>query len=744
MQFAGRRKPALLCIVPPYSILEPPAGMGYLLAYARRNGCTEFDFQDFRLGVPEAYAPTYYHTGLFGESFVMDIPDLPLLLNILRNFEDQHDLLAGMSPIAERYCHERGMRTAYIERYLRCMDNYLTHVVGQLNDVRFVGLSTWTSNFLSTLLFAAHLKRLPKPPAVVLGGPQVTESRSSAALALRSRLADAIVVGEGEAALLELYSSSDGNWCRNGAPPPGTAVLGSDGNVLYGPPRQLLRSEQIPVPTFDQMPLMSYQDEGQLSVPFHLSRGCTDRCVFCSEWKFWERFRPGDVLQTIEGIKVLKAEYGAEYITFTDSLVNGHPARLRQFAECLIDQNMNIRWDGFMRANMNLETAQLLKRSGCESVFVGIESMSNETLALMKKRRTEENNVSALHAFLQAGIHVVAGLIPGFPKDDRTAFRHTAARLRELQQSYRGLLRVNSEPFMVSPGQPLYSRLDEFGLAGNPWDEQTIEIAPQYSDITRQVLCTIDGSNQGVERIGRLRIAEALESDAAIREDSFDYKGDELLTVSSFDFEYVRRGWFIARLKSDSGAIFALILTEGEKEKIENAELDGEAEWDGLNGSCQSRGILDAVAGRHLVSPSDDPRFVTGGYFRSESPETTYRLSPLVVARVGDSSLKGRLLIVEYFTLSWMLLPPWQIQLIEILRQGPLTVDAIRQTLLNEAKRSVSETALKRALQALADKGMVLMTRNPDETDEQIANKAEAAFYGQPPQRIPESTIGGQ
>src|SRR5262249_42673360 len=161
----------------------------------------------------------------------------------------------------------------------------------------------------------------------------------------------------------------------------------------------------------------------------------------------------------------------------------------------------------------------------------------------------------------------------GFPNDDRTAFRHTVARLRGLQQSYRGMLRVNSEPFVLSPGQPLYGRLGEFGLAGKPWDEQTIEIAPHYGDITSRVFCTIEGSNQGLERIGRLRIAETMESDAAIREDSFDYKGDELLTVSSFEFEHLCHGWFAARLKSNSGSIFALILTEKEKNKIENDQF---------------------------------------------------------------------------------------------------------------------------------------------------------------------------
>ena len=47
--------------------------------------------------------------------------------------------------------------------------------------------------------------------------------------------------------------------------------------------------------------------------------------------------------------------------------------------------------------------------------------MSDETLALMNKRRTEADNFKALEAILDAGIFVRAGLIPGFPATRATA-----------------------------------------------------------------------------------------------------------------------------------------------------------------------------------------------------------------------------------------------------------------------------------------------------------------------------------
>src|ERR1051326_8799399 len=705
MSSRGASKPALLCIVPPYTTNEPPASAAYLLAFARNCGCDDFGFLDLRLGVPDAYAPTYYHTGIFGECYVMDIPDLPLVLRLLSNFDSGADLLDGLSAETAPYCLDRGIPAPYVEQYLRCLDAYLKHAAGRCAGVRLIGFSTWTSNYLSTLLFAAHLKRLPNPPAIVLGGPQVTESRASTALALRSRLADVVAHGEGEATLLDIYSHIEPDGTLRHGPLPGTAVL-AGGDVVYGPKRRLLQSHDVPVPVFDQMPLRSYHEDGSRSVPYHLSRGCTDRCVFCSEWKFWERFRPGEALSTIDGIKKLQKDYRVEEISFTDSLLNGHPRQLRQFAEGLLSAGVEVRWNGFMRANMDVETARLLKRAGCDGVFVGVESMSNETLALMKKRRTEEHNVSALHAFLQAGISVTAGLIPGFPKDERVAFIHTAERLRELQRSYRGLLSVNVEPFIVSPGQPLFASLDTFGLRGVPWDERVLEIAPKYRDITQAMFCTVEGSNQGIERIGRLRIAESIESDEMVRTDPFHYQGDETLSSAEFEFSHLREGWFLARLKGPAAWIYALILNEQEKNEIEAATV-GDV-WGDTPEAAALRRTLARIARAHIVKPAQLPTPPEGGYVSDRPAATCYRLSPFVIARAANARTGRRIFVADFVDAMWLLVAPWQGRLIGLLERRGGTI-AQAQAVLRRSRAAVGPGRCAAAIKALVEDGMVLV-----------------------------------
>jgi hypothetical protein len=412
-------------------------------------------------------------------------------------------------------------------------------------------------------------------------------------------------------------------------------------------------------------------------------------------------------LDTIEGVKKLQKDYGAEYVSFTDSLLNGHPARLRQFADSLLHERIDLRWDGFMRANMDIETARLLKRAGCDNVFVGIESMSNETLALMKKRRTEEHNLGALEAFLQAGIHVIAGVIPGFPKDERKAFLHTSERLRSLQQTHAGLLRINAEPFVVSPGQPLFASLEDFGLRGVLWEQEILDIAPRYRAITERIFCTVEGSNQGIERVGRLRIAESMESDESERIDSFDYKGDEIPGGSKLEFEYLHAGWFLARIKSSAAWIYAVILTEREKESLER-EMPDEF-WGDSPAAVSIRSKLSQIAAGHLVGPAQLPRLPKGGYFRDRSSSTAYRLSPYVIARAGGWRAGYRVFAVDFYDLSWKLLPPWQGKLIQILDSGFYTEETAQKT-LGGAGYDVKSSRCVSALQVLTEEGFVLVT----------------------------------
>src|SRR5438552_2722897 len=112
-------KPNLLCIVPPYPVTVPPAGPAALLGYLKANNCNDFDFLDLRLWVPQSYATTYSPVGAFGDSFVMEVPDLPIVLRLLDAFEKGGPLIGEPVELIERYCLDRGINTGYFGFYVK-------------------------------------------------------------------------------------------------------------------------------------------------------------------------------------------------------------------------------------------------------------------------------------------------------------------------------------------------------------------------------------------------------------------------------------------------------------------------------------------------------------------------------------------------------------------------------------------------------------------------------------------------
>jgi radical SAM superfamily enzyme YgiQ (UPF0313 family) len=674
-------------------MIGPPAGAAALLGYLKAHDITDFGFVDLRLGTPSCYEATYSATGVFGESFVMDVPELPLVLQLLAAADSNRPYQTLIDDLIERYCLERGISPNYLASFLSSLSRYYEAAFERYSNVDFFGFSVWTSNLLSTLLAAHHLKRRKRPPFIVAGGPQLTESPASAALALRSGLFDAVAQGEGEETLRALYTAFCQNRRTRVQGVGGTRYVDARSGELVSAPTPLLKMSALPVPSFDEMAIDEYQIDDDRTLPFQLSRGCTDKCTFCSEWVFWQRFRPGGPNDAAAGVEQLRSRYGATYIAFTDSLLNGSSNRLQAFAEELRRQGTTVRWGGFMRADMEDSLAQLLHDAGCREVFVGVESFDDSTLAAMNKRRTEEDNRHALRAFLRAGIFVVAGLIPGFPGDSRRAFLHSVAEMRALQSEFPGQLRVNTEAFRVSPGLPLFRNLENIGLIPQRWAEDYLNIAPRYLDITSSIYCSVEGSNQGMERIGRERIAFMIRTDAAVRTDKFDYDEDEHLAIHEFESRHVFGGWYLASTKLDSAWIYALLVTGEELDELQELASEGKRRGLDYPPLAHYRRELES---RHIKFPSLQQPPVSQTRFLRQFPseDVAVTLSQFVVVRCMSRQHKNQVLAVNYVNGRALHRPG---------RERPLLESLAKQTMLIPA----SMKSLRQKLETLHRFGIV-------------------------------------
>ena len=638
-------KPNLLCIAPPYG-MRIPAGSAYLLGYLKANGCFDFDFLDLRLGAPFDFTPTYKSTGAFGESYVLDTPDLPLALWVIQAFEKGEALTPERTELFDRYCLERGISPSFLFSYLAAMDRYLERSFAQIDQLDFIGFSTWTPNYLFTLMAAAHLKRRRSPPVIVAGGPQVTASKAAAELGLRSGLFDVVALSEGEQTLVELFDTFKRTGGVTGVD--GTLVFDQSSNKIIRRERDTLKLDTLAMPSFDEMPLAAYQERAiSRSLPFQLSRGCTDKCSFCSEWVFWKRYRSDTPEHALGQIKTLLNRYNAGFIEFSDSLLNGHQKRLIAFAEGVIKEGLEFGWTSFMRAQMDPETAELIARSGCTGVFVGIESFSDEALELMNKRRTSAQNIEAIRAFVEAGIHVTAGFIPGFPGDSRPGFLQSARVVAELQQQYPGRIELHEEPFTVMANAPILKQLDVMGLVPRLWAEEYLDISPQYRDATEDVVCSVEGSEQGLERIGRTKLVGAIKSDSPVR-GVFEEGIDEAIAIDQFSVIPIFGGWYSAYKKSRAGHRYSLIVNDDESNDL----MDQQAEWFPVDETQPAvAAYLAELEAKHIAPPCRSEQRIVRALFRcTDYEQAIFTLSPFVVARDLGWRHHGQILVLNTVT----------------------------------------------------------------------------------------------
>ncbi len=659
MSVPSTGKPALLCITPYFGNSVPPAGAAALLSHLHENGCTDFAFTDFRTWLPYR-CQTFSEMGAFAETFVLDVPELPIVLKILRAFrEGKSSVVPERDAAFDNYCMFRLLNPKYVHQYLVTLERFFEGAWQQYDGLKFVGFTTWTTNYLSTLIAAAQLKRCNPQAYVVAGGPQVTESVNSAHLGIEAMLFDAVVCGEGEQALLELYEEyAENGYQAGGRHIPGVLKHSSwepgEGTGEDTGKRKLLNLKTMPAPRFDEIDLSAYsgwREHGML--PFQLSRGCTDKCAFCSEWVFWQQFRLVKPDVSVEQIAELQRKYKLRHISFTDSLVNGVERRLEMFAENLLSNDVKVTWGGFMRAQMTPDLAALISRAGCTFAFVGVESLADETLDSMNKRRTGVENVRSIEAFANAGVPVEIGLITGFPGDTRERFIETVQGVVGLQERFPGQVRVSVEPFRPTPNQPIYSKMREFGLEPAVWDDKTRDIDPFFSDITANIYCSVTGSNQGVDRLGELHyLGKVVKSGPKSSAEIFPVAWGRP-EVIDFEQEFVRfrpfggRGlhrWCSARALHCDGSVRFLIVSNEEAGRLSNRLKEIEFGRNPFE-DVEFQDLWDGLAADHAISGSIHPRKSATLRFRPGlEPEDLVVASPYWAARIIDAGQDGLLL----------------------------------------------------------------------------------------------------
>ncbi len=324
-----------------------------------------------------------------------------------------------------------------------------------VREADIVMISTITSTALRAYQMAKKYRQMGKK--VIMGGVHVSFLPEEAI-----EYCDFVLRGEADESIVELIDA-----IRDGGPYdhiPGLTWR-RDKEIIHNPPaKKIVNMDNLPIPDFSLIPGL---DPTKMSIyPMMTSRGCPHACIFCSVAPmFGRRYRFRSKELVLEELARIKKR---QHVFFYDDNFTAHIPRTKVLLEEMIKQGFKGTWSAQVRIDIykDKELLELMRKSKCFLVYVGIESVNPETLKSYKKGLTYQQILEGVEVLHKYGIRIHGMFVIGADTDTPESIQATLDFAREV--------RLDSAQFLVLtpiPGSELYENWQREGrVFSTKWD----------------------------------------------------------------------------------------------------------------------------------------------------------------------------------------------------------------------------------------------------------------------------------
>lgn len=254
-------------------------------------------------------------------------------------------------------------------------------------------------------------------------------------------------------------------------------------DLQKGNPQKLYTSQELadmresPIPSWNLIKMKYYTSMG-----IQYSRGCPFNCEFCDVTRlFGHRVRTKTKEQILAELETLYQYRWRGSVFFVDDNFIGNKKKVKEeILPAIIEwqEKRGYPFYFYTQASINLaddeELMKLLVKAGFNSVFIGIETPNEESLAEAKKvQNLGRNLVESVKKIQKAGLDVMGGFIVGFDSDPPFIFDLLINFIKQTKIVIAMVGLLNAPP-----GTNLYKRLKSEG-----------RIRPDYKG-TNTDLCT--------------------------------------------------------------------------------------------------------------------------------------------------------------------------------------------------------------------------------------------------------------
>lgn len=288
------------------------------------------------------------------------------------------------------------------------------------HNIKLIILNTSTTTIYQDIKIAEMAKTFYKDALVGLIGVHVM-ALPEETLHL-SKSIDFVVYSEPEPPIMKLAKTLDMTKTL------GIAYRSADGIVKNPASSPVENLDDLGIPAHDLVPFDLYREPQMKRSPMSvtmISRGCVNRCSFCSS-NFFNHYRVRSIDNVLKELEWISKVLRIKELKFIDDGINYKRHWLKELLGNMIERNIDITWNANVRADyLDYELAVLMKRAGCHTLNIGIESGDETILDNVNKNLKIDLIKSKVQQIKEAGLEWQAYFMLGLPGETKESMRKT-------------------------------------------------------------------------------------------------------------------------------------------------------------------------------------------------------------------------------------------------------------------------------------------------------------------------------
>jgi radical SAM PhpK family P-methyltransferase len=210
-------------------------------------------------------------------------------------------------------------------------------------------------------------------------------------------------------------------------------------------------------------------------VTLRTAKSCPFSCSFCG-------FPQRAGKYTYLPLPLVEAELNAisdlgtvHTLTFIDDTFNVPKGRFKDILRLMIRNKYEFRWNSYLRSDhVDEEAIELMAASGCDGVFLGVESGSDIMLERMNKTSRRKDYLRVIPQLRDAGIISYASLIIGFPGETYETVRDTAEFVETARPDF-----FRAQLWYCDPTTPIWHEREKYRIQGSAfnWTHDSMDAA---------------------------------------------------------------------------------------------------------------------------------------------------------------------------------------------------------------------------------------------------------------------------